>query len=360
MRHCLSHVIVAGALLAASGCASKPVEETETTTAVPVAIDVAKVDTLRSTITSAGTVVPAPGADMTIIAPEPARIAAITKAEGDQVREGDVLVRFDIPTLPADLAAKRAAVNQATARVEAAKANLARLTGLVDRGVAAPREVEEARRTQAEAETELEQARSAVDAAAALADRTVVKALFSGVVAKRWHNPGDIVEAAASDPILRVINPALLQVVAAVPVNALSRVVPGHEATVFEAGNDEGQAARVLMRPAQIDPASAAADVRLGFVRPTRLAAGTAVTVEIIGEQHPNALVVPAAAVVHDGDDTFVMVAGPDSKAHKHAVTLGLATHSLIEIKSGLTAGERVIVRGQDGLPDGAAITITK
>ena len=54
----------------------------------------------------------------------------------------------------------------------------------------------------------------------------------------------------------------------------------------------------------------------------------------------------PAAAVDRDGDDVFVMVAGADNKAHKHPVTLGLQTHSLIEITKGLEPGERIAVSG--------------
>ena len=69
-----------------------------------------------------------------------------------------------------------------------------------------------------------------MQAAVALSDRAVVRAPFAGVVAQRFHNPGDLVEAAASDPVLKVINPSQLQVVAAVPASELSRVVVGHAA----------------------------------------------------------------------------------------------------------------------------------
>jgi RND family efflux transporter MFP subunit len=354
-------VATAFALLLAVGCSHKSVEEVETNAPVPVVVEAAKIDLLRSTFSAAGTVVPAPGADMIVLAPEHARIAELPKAEGEVVREGDILVRFDIPTLPADLAAKKAAVNQAQAHIDAAAAAVARLTGLVAKGVAAPREVEEAKRTQAEADAELAQARSAVDAATSLADRAVVRATFSGVVAKRWHNPGDIVEAAASDPILRIVNPEKLQIVAAVPSADLPRVVPGHDADVHVVGREAAEPAKVLMRPAQVDPVSGTADVRLAFAKPTSLPVGTAVQVDIVGEVQPKALVVPAAAIVHDEDETFVMVAGADNKAHKYPVAMGLSTHDFVQITSGdLKPGDRVIVRGQTELPEGATITISK
>ena len=47
-------------------------------------------------------------------------------------------------------------------------------------------------------------------------------------------------------------------------------------------------------------------------------------------------------------------------KAQKRKVTLGLKTPKEVEIASGLKAGEQVIVKGQQGLPDGAAIAVAK
>jgi membrane fusion protein, multidrug efflux system len=81
------------------------------------------------------------------------------------------------------------------------------------------------------------------------------------------------------------------------------------------------------------------------------------VQVEIVTEQRPNVLAVPADAIVREGDAAFVFVAGADNKAHKRQVTLGLATPRDAQIVSGLQAGDKVIVQGQQGLPDGAAIT---
>lgn len=353
-----SHLLAVCVFLPLAACERKSVEQVETTASVPVVIEVAKIDVLQSTISAAGRVAPAPGAELTVVAPSQARIAELPKAEGDAVRKGDLLVRFDIPTLASEVAGRRAAVTQASARLEAAKASYTRLTGLVSQGVAAPREVEDAKRVQSEAEADLEQARSSVDAAVALLERAVVQAPFAGVVARRFHNPGDLVDASTSDPVLKVIDPNHLQVVAAVPVGDLSRVVMGHAARVSEPGRETSEPARVLTRPATVDPASATADVRLAFVSPTHLAAGTSVRVTIVGEEHAKALVIPAAAVVREEDETFVMVAGSDNKAHKYVVALGLTTHSLVEVSSGLKAGDRVIVRGQDGLPEGAAITV--
>jgi RND family efflux transporter MFP subunit len=344
--------------LVTAACQKPSVEQVETTAAVPVAVEVAKVAELQGIISATGLVSAAPGAELVVVAPASARIAALPVAEGDRVKAGDVLVRFDIPTLSADVAANRARVTQATARIDAAKANVTRLSSLLDQGVAAPRDVEDAKRQLAEAQGDLEQSRSALQASLALSERAVVRAPFAGVVAQRSHNPGDLVDAAASDPVLKVINPAKLQVVAAVPSSELSRVVIGHAAQVREPGKDEGETAKVLTRAPQVDPSTGTGAVRLGFEKPTALTSGMTVQIDIVGEERPNVLIIPVAALVTDDGERFVMVAGDDKKAHKRPVQVGLTTRTLAEVKSGLKAGDRVITRGQDALPDGAAITV--
>src|SRR5207249_4945788 len=142
-------------------------------------------------------------------------ILELPKGEGDRVKPGDLLVRFEIPSLQTDVATRRAEAQSAQARVDNAQANVNRLTTLVDHGVAAQKELEDARRELAEARAALGQAEATVHNALVLESRTVVNARFAGVVAKRAHNPGDMVEATAADVILRVIDPSKLQIVAA-------------------------------------------------------------------------------------------------------------------------------------------------
>jgi multidrug efflux pump subunit AcrA (membrane-fusion protein) len=64
------------------------------------------------------------------------------------------------------------------------------------------------------------------------------------------------------------------------------------------------------------------------------------------------------AALVSEEGERFVMVVDADNKAHKRPVTVGLSTRTLAEVTAGIKAGDRVIVRGQDGLPEGAAVAV--
>jgi len=358
----LEHAAAATLLLVvcAAACHKAAPEETETTAAVPVEVELAHVGTIRAVVAATGTADPQPGADWIIIAPQPARVALITKAEGDRVRKGDLLVRFDAPPLRADLATRSGELSAARAHLENARKNVTRLTGLLERGIASRKEVEDAQKDLREAEAAVRQSSGTHAAAADLAAQAVVYARFNGLVARRSHNPGDIVEAAASDPVLRVVDPTRMEVTASVPVADLPRIAVGQPAKVLVPGADEDsvEPAKVVSRPAAVDVATGTAVVRLGLGPGTRLTAGTPVQVEIQTEEHKDVVIVPAAAIARDEEETFVFVVGADGKAHKKKVVLGIVNPKEAEVRSGVLASQKVVVKGQDELPDGATVTV--
>jgi membrane fusion protein (multidrug efflux system) len=358
-RHLTSRVtnvlLMAGCAVAISACGKDAPEEVETKTVVPVTTEAAATGSVRATIHATGTVEPAPGADHRVTAPENARIVEIPKAEGDRVRRGDLLVRFEIPTLGADSEAKRAEVDRAEARLTNARTAKTRAHDLFDRGVAARKEVEDADRELSDAVAALREAEAARRASATLAERTDVRARFDGIVAKRSHNPGDVVDASATDPILRVIDPRRLEVVASVPIGDVAQIRAGAAARLLLSA-EETVLLKVVSRPAAVEAQTGAAPVRLAFSGETSLPAGTPVQVDIDGPHREHVLVVPLSAIVREGDDTAVFVVSGD-KAQRKPVMLGLSDAEHVEIRSGIKPGDMVIVRGQNGLPDGATVT---
>jgi RND family efflux transporter MFP subunit len=356
MRSARGLLALAAISLLLAGCGRDAPEAVETETVVPVTTQAARTGDVRATIHATGTVTPAPGADQLVTAPESARIVALPKAEGDHVRRGDLLVRFEIPSLSADAASKTAEVDRARARLENAKAAQTRAHDLFDRGVAARKEVEDADRERSDAEAALREADAGRRASATLAARTEVHALFDGIVATRTHNPGDVVDASATDPILRVIDPSRLEVVAAVPLSDIANVETGAAARLLLPGGEEPEALKVISRPAAVQAQTGTAPVRLAFLRRTSLPAGTPVQVDIDGPLHTGVVVVPTSAIVREGDEAAVFV-DAGGKAQRRPVTLGVSGGERVEVRSGLRAGEMVIVSGQNGLPDGTAVT---
>jgi RND family efflux transporter MFP subunit len=362
----LLFTITVAASLAATACGGEAPESVESEAVVPVKAVPSTTGSIRGVIHATGVVTPAPGAELVVVAPEAARIAAIPHGEGERVRRGDVLVRFEIPTLPAEVERQAAEVQRAEASLANAKANQTRAHDLFERGVAARKEVEDADRALADAEAAVAQAQASQGAARATAARSVVRASFDGVIAKRYHNPGDFVEASASDPVLRVIDLNRLEVVASVPLADASRVMVGAAARLTSSpaarlapspAAPQAATLTVVSRPAAVDPGSASVPVRLAFTTPANEPARMPVQVDIEAEEHTGVVLVPAAALVREGEATAVFAIN-SGKAERRLVQTGLSDGEQVEIVSGVKAGELVIVEGQAGLPDGASVAV--
>lgn len=348
-------------VLAASCRRSAPAEVAAVAGPIGVSTEVARPETLRSTVSASGVIQPSPAGDWTIYPPESGRIEELSKNEGDVVKPGDILVRFDIGSLSQDLAARQADLSAAIAHLDAAKASLARISGLFDRGYAPRNDFEAAKNAVTQAETDAARAKQHLDNATTTAERAVIRARFAGVVMKRYHTEGDLVNGAISDPVLRVIDPTRVQAAVQVSTSQLSQIQPGQQATVVSAANPAGDPATVAMKPVANDPLAPTADVRLAFTNVVTLPVDSPIQAEILLDQRPNVIAVPVKAVLKGNDDVrFVMIAGNDGRAHRRDVRTGMTARDRVEILAGVTAGDRVIVSHLDALTDGAEITVER
>lgn len=346
-------------LAGAAGCRQtvEPATQERDDLPVPVGAVAAERAGIRAVVRASGTVTPAEGAEFLAVAPEPARITEILKAEGDAVNSGDVLVRFDLPSATQEVARLAADVAAAEAQFENARINQQRVADFVDRGLVARRDRDIADRELADAQAALERVRSQHERAVKSADRASVRAPFSGVVAARRHNPGDLVLSTATDPVLRIVDPQRLDLVATVGEADTPRVVPGATARIAGAAGAAPAALTVARRLGERAASDGSMLFLLVFAEPTMLSVDTRVDVEIDAEERADAVLVPAVAIVRDGAETVVMVAA-GARAERRVVTTGIESDDRVEVTSGLRAGELVITRGHLGLADGAAISV--
>ena len=232
-----------------------------------------------------------------------------------RVRPGDVLVRFEIPGSAADVQRQEAETGRARAALEQARAAHQRAA----RAVRARRRRAQGSRGEPTVPSRTPRPRSrrpkrrSPRRARWPAARSV-RATFAGVVATRQHNPGDLVEPSATDPVLRVIDPHRLEVVASVPLADVSRVRVGAAARL--AGNGagsgdavDGPALQVVSRRRSSSPARRRCRFASGPPARSRRRSGTPVQVDIDAEHHTSVVLVPAAAIVREGEETAVFVA---------------------------------------------------
>ena len=325
---------------------------------IAVTIQEARLGSLRDVISAPGNVVPAAVADFVVSSSGPAEIVEITKNEGDLVKAGEILVRLEVASLTNEIATRQLELTEAMTKVEAAKAEETKLEPLVTQGLAARNKLEAARTARIAAEVALTQIRSRFDAAKGLESNSVIRARFNGVVIKRWHVPGDLTVGGEADPILRVIDPARLQVALQVPRAQADRINQGQPATV-QTGTGSAPAS-VAMKGVPASDAMPTVEVRLNVMAPTPLALDALVQAEIVLEELQNVLVIPAGAVQTGEKGTFVWLASPAGQAVKRDIRVGLTATGLTQVTSGLALGDQVITTGISQLTEGATITISK
>jgi RND family efflux transporter MFP subunit len=351
------------ALIIFPSCRRAASREAEAEPAIPVLAEPVRLGNIRASISATGVVEALPGAAFTIVAPQPGRISEVTRNIGDPVKSGDVLVRFEFPSLRAQNAVSEAAVKSADLRVKQAQLTHGRVQMLVDKGAASRSELDDASREVQAAEAELAIAKAALDAVEAQGATTLMRAPFDGTVTERLHNPGDVVRADESDPILRLIDPRQVQVRLTVPVAATTRFVIG--ATARAVAEDPATHAatqpalmRVATRPLP-ESGAKTVDVTLAFETPTELKPGTQVSIEIDAEQRSNVPIVPATAVLKDDPAQPVVVVAAGGTAERRPVVIGLVDGENIEILSGLKPGELFITLGHSTLRDGTPISVS-
>ncbi len=341
-----------------AGCNRAAPREADPEPSALVTAEPVRLGTIRSSVSATGVVTTLPGAEFGVRAHQLARIAEITKVAGDAIKSGELLVRFEFPSLNAQQALSSANLKSADLRVRQARLMRERVQGLIARGAASQRELDDAEREVTLAEGELAVATAAAHAAESAGQNTAIRAPFNGTVVERLKNPGDSVGPDDKEPILRLIDPTQVQVTATLAIRDLTRFVVGASARAVAEGKPAPELLRVMSRPSA-EAGATSVSVPLSFDMPTTLAPGTQVGVEIDAEQHSNVALVPAIAVVKSAAGAAEVVVAVGDIAQRRPVVVGLEDAQNIEIVSGVKAGELVITQGHTGLRDGARIAAT-
>lgn len=338
-----------------SGCRRSDATSAEAgADASSVSVEVTRLQTLRAAVTGPGLISPSAAGDWTIHADETGRIASLPKREGDTVELGEVLVRFEFAT-STDSLAHETELAAATGRLSAARAEVAKVTPLFDRGYASRAEFENAKNAVTTAELDVARLKRVLEAATLDANRGVIRARFNGTIVKLFRNEGELVNGTMMDPVMRVIDPKQVEVVMSVQLQDLGQVQVGQQATILSANGAE--TGTVSLRPTPTDLKATTQDIRLTFTNPTTLAIDTPVSVEILLSERPNVIALPTAAVIHDGaDKSYVMVVAEDGRAQRREVRPGLTFRDRVEIVTGLAPGERVIVKDATNVADGSVV----
>ena len=270
-------------------------------------------------------------------------IALSVAAEvGDEVRDGQVLVRLD-----GARAALQAA--QTAAQMRKLESNYARSRQLAEQQLVSANDNEQLR-------FDVENARAANRLANLELSWTTVTAPISGVVAERMIKPGNFVQA--NTPIFRIVDDARLEAELNVPERELATLEAGLPVTLsvdaLPGRTFEGTIDRVSP---VVDADSGTFRVVAAFAGKGDLKPGMFGRISIDYDQRADALTVPRAALLEDEAEPAVFVVD-EGKAARVPIELGYLDGEWAEVRGGLEEGAQVVTAGTATLRDGSAVQV--
>jgi HlyD family secretion protein len=188
---------------------------------------------------------------------------------------------------------------------------------------------------------------------------TEIRSPIQGVVTDRPLFAGET--AAAGTPVITVMDTSALLAKLHLAQTQAQQLANGASASIVVPGVADPVPAKVSLISPALDPGSTTVEVWLRIENPHgTLKAGTPVHATITGRTASNALLVPAEAVqtAPDGVAKSVMIVGPDGKATKRGVKLGIQTATSVQVLDGLSSADTVITTGAYGLDEGTKVKI--
>lgn len=263
--------------------------------------------------------------------------------EGDDVRQGQVLLRLQNDEL-------RTALARTKGQLEKAKREYDRQTNLYNQRLISEQ-------TYNEATYELDQLALALKDANRELGYTEVRAPISGKVTGRHVSVGD--QVTPSQALFDIVDFDSIVARVYVPEKELWRVQPGLEARIYaEAARGAKRQGTVDRIAPRVDPRSGTVKTTVAIPRNAELLPGMYVSVDLVTEVNSNAVLVPKKALIYDADQIFVFRLKEEDRVERLLIEARLEDRDNIEPAALLGEGDRIVVAGQAGLKDGSLVRL--
>ncbi len=269
------------------------------------------------------------------------RVAAVNFDVGDKVKKGQVLVRIDATEVGQALNERRAQLAEAMASFENAKSTYNRTQSLFEKKFVSQAALDKARAEYEAAKSRVDARRANVGIAVNTESYATVVAPFSGVVAARHVEIGEM--AYPGKPLMTGFDPRELRLTVSVPQYRLEAVKANlKEGAWIMLGQDKAlRPSSVMVLPAA-NPLTHTTQVRLEFPPDTTgIYPGMFARAEFpIG--HAAKLLIPASSVLRRSEVTAVYVVNQSGKYELRQVRLGEPSDGEVEVLAGLAPGEKI------------------
>ena len=297
------------------------------------------------------------------------KVERIYVNEGDRVAKNDVLFVMDkediakqVNQASAAYEAAKAGFDVTAAQIQSAKDNLERIEKLYQEGAVPEPQYEQAKLAASDESLEaarmaVEQARVAYSNAASMLENAEVKAPISGVIASINIVEGEY--ATSANPPVTIVDSSSITIEFGISSSIVNKVNKGDKAVVEISSADYKEEVEINSVSSTADLMTNLYTVSIVLENDGRIKPGMFAKVYLRTDEIKDALAVKTEAVKERGDKNIVFLVDGDLAVEKE-VTTGLDTGAYIEIKSGLTAGDKVVIKGQDYISDGNKIKVVR
>jgi RND family efflux transporter MFP subunit len=272
---------------------------------------------------------------------------------GTVVGSGDVVAVIEDTQLKLKKDEQKAQVTRAQARLKFLENEEQRYVTLAESNLAAATKLEETRSDRDVAHGDLQVAISRLAQTEDQLSRTRITTPFGGIVVERLMMPGERVNTGSD--VVRLVDQQHLEVIARAPLEYFSYVHPGQQLELTTGQETETGTVRTVVAVGSENTHQF--ELRLDIAG-NRFPVGQTLRVSIPTSTARQALAVPRDALVLRSEGITVFVVDKDQTARQLTVTPGIGSGELIEVSGDLQDGDTVIIRGNERLRPGQAVSI--
>ncbi len=281
---------------------------------------------------------------------------------GARVEPGQLLAEIETPELDQQLEKSRHDLAYAEAALALAKITAARYADLVKSASVSEQENAEKQADLALKTASVAAARAEVRRLEELQSFNRVTAPFAGTITLRNVDVGDLIAATGGKELFRLAQTDKLRVFVRVPQSLSPSIVPGQTAELLIAERPDRVFTAQVVRTAGAISADSRTLLTELEVDNTRgeILAGSFAQVRLTGAPLAKILTVPGNALLFRAEGPQVGVVQPDGKVALRSVKLGRDFGATVEILSGVTGADRVILNPSDSLANGATVRVAE
>ncbi|MBN2859923.1 MAG: efflux RND transporter periplasmic adaptor subunit [Sphaerochaetaceae bacterium] len=282
-------------------------------------------------------------------------VEALLVEQGDTVSNGQLLAILDTDAVAeAGTSQAYASMSSARASYDTAKDYFERINLLYEAGARSQQELISAENALRSAESSLRYAQASLQAEAGRTGNSMVTAPFDGIVGRIWAREGNTIDG---NPVLSLTSGSPI-VWIMLPETDAGRIEEGREALITVSGRDSSLSGTVSSVSPTIDPTTGLVSVKIEIDDPEHdLIPGMAVRVRVCTEVMDNILAVPSTALIPTSTGYSVALV-EEGTASVAPVETGSWNGTMVQVTSGLSAGDHVIVQGGYMVVDGSPIVI--